>query len=252
MHAWSKHVFSFAVLAGCTGSSEDARLRLGVTNDALACVTKVAVRSRYAGVRELRRAFLARDVDLVVATTVDLAILAERSTVQPLALFEVADRTRPKTLFVLSRKLSHARELAGARVGVPPASWQLVELARALSAYGLTLDDIETVADDENGLVDALLGGEVDAIAVSGVAGEAVAEQLDVAPLHVETSAVRDVIIGSKDVWADAGRLASLVDACGEALGIPDWGVASSIAEARSALFGTLSDDDLVYRNPGT
>lgn len=109
-----------------------------------------------------RRAFERGQVDAFGGTTVEL-LLARRHANREARAFYATNWSEGADQIVASPPLESMADLRGKRIGVEPASLNLLVLATALDRAGIPYDAVERVALPQADLPDAVESGRIDA-----------------------------------------------------------------------------------------
>jgi NitT/TauT family transport system substrate-binding protein len=117
----------------------------------------------FVSLSDSRRAFERGQIDVVAGTIVELLITRESSDRSPQAFF-VTDFSNGADVILGKSPISTVSELKGKRVGVEPASLDLLTLNLALRQNQMNLDDVTLIPLAQNGMEYGFEMQEVDAI----------------------------------------------------------------------------------------
>lgn len=112
---------------------------------------------------DARRAFERGQVDGFCGTLSELLLARENSRRRP-QIFFVTDYSNGADVLVARKSLASVADLRGRRIGVEPATLDLIVLTRALATVELTLRDVQLVPLATNEKPAVFARGEVDAV----------------------------------------------------------------------------------------
>jgi len=117
----------------------------------------------FVSLSDSRRAFERGQIDVVAGTIVELLIIRESSNKFPQA-FYVTDFSNGADVILGKKPISTIHELKGKRVGVEPASMDLLTINLALKQNQMVLTDVVLVPMAQNGMENSFEKNQVDAI----------------------------------------------------------------------------------------
>lgn len=173
---WAAPLWVVFLLTGCGSEPAAAPVRLAVicwpgydflhlaADKGFFAAEGVDVRLvEFLSLGDARRAFERGQVDGLGCTLVEVLLARELSTRKP-QIFYMVDYSNGADVLLARKPLQSVAELRGRRVGVEPATLDVVFLARALATAGLTLQEVQLVMLSQNKKGTAFAGGEVDAV----------------------------------------------------------------------------------------
>ncbi|TSA27862.1 MAG: hypothetical protein D4R67_05225 [Bacteroidetes bacterium] len=117
----------------------------------------------FVSLSDSRRAFERGQIDILAGTIVELLIIRENSYKSPQA-FYVADFSNGADVILGKKPIQTISDLKGKKVGVEPASLDLLTINLALKHNQMELSDVILVPMAQNGMKDSFQSQEVDAI----------------------------------------------------------------------------------------
>ncbi|MBN1197883.1 MAG: ABC transporter substrate-binding protein, partial [Bacteroidales bacterium] len=117
----------------------------------------------FVSLSDSRRAFERGQIDVVAGTIVELLIICESSNRSPQAFF-VTDFSNGADVILGRNPIRAIPDLKGKRVGVEPASLDLLTINLALKQNHMALSEVTLVPIAQNGMEDSFEMQEVDAI----------------------------------------------------------------------------------------
>lgn len=117
----------------------------------------------FVSLSDSRRAFERGQIDVVTGTVVELLIIRENSYKSPQA-FYVADFSNGADVILGKKPIRTIPDLKGKKVGVEPASLDLLTINLALKQYQMDISDVILVPLAQNAMKDGFDEGVVDAI----------------------------------------------------------------------------------------
>ncbi len=117
----------------------------------------------FVSLSDSRRAFERGQIDVLAGTIVEMLIISNNSFKTP-QTFYVTDFSNGADVILGRKPLESIRELKGKRVGVEPASLDLLTINLALKAHGMSVKDVSLVPMAQNGMEDNYDKLKVDAL----------------------------------------------------------------------------------------
>ncbi len=117
----------------------------------------------FVSISDSRRAFERGQIDIVAGTIVELLIIKESSYNSPQA-FYITDFSNGADVILGKEPIKTVSELKGKRVGVEPASLDLLTINLALKQNQMDISDVVLVPMAQNGMEDSFENSDVDAI----------------------------------------------------------------------------------------
>jgi NitT/TauT family transport system substrate-binding protein len=117
----------------------------------------------FVSLSDSRRAFERGQIDVLAGTVVEMLIIRENSYSSP-QVFYVTDFSNGADVILGRKPVQSITELKEKRVGVEPASLDLLTINLALKKNGMTLKDVTLVPMAQNEMDDHFNNGSVDAI----------------------------------------------------------------------------------------
>jgi NitT/TauT family transport system substrate-binding protein len=140
-----------------------------------------------------RRAFERGQVDAFGGTTVELMLARQNADRQPRA-FYVTNWSQGADQILAHPPIGSVPELKGERVGVEPASLDLLVLATALDRAGMAYDAVHRVSVPQADLPDALADGRIDAAVTYPPVSHLLKERFDLRPVF-DTAAAPETVL---------------------------------------------------------
>lgn len=147
----------------------------------------------FLGTGESRRALERGRVDAAGLTSVDLLFAQRSGPSKPRAVY-VIDSSRGGDVILGRPPADHLQALRGRRIGIEPASINLLVLDQALHSVGLDLVDVTTVPLNPSAMKTAFLAGEVDAVTSYSPYAEDIAALPGVVTLF-DNSQIPDLVV---------------------------------------------------------
>ncbi len=112
-----------------------------------------------------RRAFELGYIDAWCTTPVELLMTRQYSSKKPVAIW-VTNTSAGSDVVLARTSIKTTADLKGKRIGIEPATVDVIVLAAALKESGLTLDDVTIIPISHNAMFKSLENNEVDAVTV--------------------------------------------------------------------------------------
>ena len=117
----------------------------------------------FSSLADNRRAYERGQVDAFAGTMVELVLVHHQSHHKPKA-FMLCDYSNGADMLLARKEITNLQELKGHKVGLEPASLDVIVVANALVEAGLRFEDIIVVPTFQNEMPQALEDGSVDAV----------------------------------------------------------------------------------------